>query len=215
MKKIYWIIILISFQSYSQNEQWKDFELDSKVRFQLPTENANLFDSIQNGVKMYELSKELNETFYSGNKMTIEFNGPKNTEELKALYEDAMSDVSKSYPNTTEKKLDIEKNGLLGRKLSLTDNNGNLLFESELYFLDDNLYMFNCASKNRKAVKDNQYFFDKISLPNKTETKQLTGKSNFLILLSTFKTELLILLGIVVVVIGIIVIKKNYLQHRV
>ncbi|REG88219.1 hypothetical protein [Winogradskyella sediminis] len=216
MKNIYWILILISFQSYSQNEQWFDFELDSLIRFKLPAENASLFDSEQDGIKMYELSAEKNGIVYSGNKILISDSSlPNSIADLKSIYDEAMPNVSKNYPNTVVKKQDIENNGFKGQKVTLTDSNGNRLYESEVYLLNNNLFLFNCISKNESDIKDSNFFFNQISLPKNSEIKQLIGKSDFQKTISNFKTELLILIGIIGLIIGIILIKKNYLQHRV
>ncbi|MGK0210448.1 MAG: hypothetical protein ACI9D4_000758 [Polaribacter sp.] len=214
MKNIYWILILISIQSYSQNEQWFDFELHKNVRFKLPAENANLFDSIQNGAKMYELSAELNGVAFTGNKIIVEdIILPHNLDDLKSLY-DLMSNGSKSYPNTKVVKKDIEKNGFIGQKVTLTDSIGNRLYESEVYLLDNHLFLFNCISKDNSDIKNSDYFFNQISLPKDSGIKQLTGKSELIKMLSQFKTEILIFIGIIGLIIGIILI-KNYLQQRV
>ncbi|UAB82290.1 hypothetical protein INR76_05890 [Marixanthomonas sp. SCSIO 43207] len=144
MKNIYWILILISFQSFAQNGQWFDFELDKNVRFKLPAENANLFDSEQDGIKMYELSAEKNDILYSGNKMLIDEQSlPNSKKELISLYEEAVPNISKSYPNTTVSKQEINKNGLIGQKLTLTDSSGNRLYESEVYLMNNQLFLFN------------------------------------------------------------------------
>ena len=217
MKNFYWILILISFQSFAQNEQWFDFELDKNVRFKLPAENANLFDSEQDGIKMYELSAEKNDIVYSGNKMLIDEQSlPNSKEELISLYEEAVPNIPKSYPNTTVSKKEINKNGLIGQKLTLTDSKGNRLYESEVYLMNNQLFLFNCISKNDTGITDSDYFFNHISLPKISEIKQLTGKSDFWKLISVFKTELLILFGIVGLIVGITLIrkKKNYLQQR-
>ncbi|MEO1032724.1 MAG: hypothetical protein AAFX55_15030 [Bacteroidota bacterium] len=209
MKNVYWILVLISFQTFAQNGQWFDFELDKNVRFKLPAENANLFDSEQDGIKMYELSAEKSEIVYSGNKMLInEQSLPKSKEELISLYEEAIPNISKSYPNTNVSKKEINRNGLIGQKLTLTNNSGNLLYESEVYLMENQLFLFNCISKNDSGITDSDYFFNQISLPKSSEVKQITGKSDFWKLISVFKTELLILLGIVGLIIGIILIKK-------
>ena len=210
LKKIYWIIILFSIQSYSQNEQWFDFELEKNVRFKLPAENANLFDSEQDGIKMYELSAEKNDIVYSGNKMQIDEQGlPSSKDELMSIYDQAVPNISKSYPNTKLSKKEINKNGLIGQKLSLTDSIGNKLYESEVYLMNNQLFLFNCISKNNSGITDSEYFFSQISVPTKSEIKQLTGKYDFWKLVALFKTELLVLLGIVGLIIGIIVIKKT------
>mgnify|MGYP001405974542 CR=1 FL=1 len=216
MKNIYWILILISVQSYAQNEQWYDFELDKNVRFKLPAENANLFDSEQDGIKMYELSAEKNDIVYSGNKMLIDEKSlPNSKEELINLYEEAVPNISKSYPNTTVSKKEINKNGLIGQKLTLINSSGNRLYESEVYLMNNQLLLFNCISKNDSGIIDSDYFFNQISLTKNSEIKQITGKSDFWKLISVFKTELLILLGIIGLIVGIILIrKKNYLQQR-
>ena len=179
MNNIYWILILISFQSYSQNEQWFDFELNSNVNFKLPSENANLFDSEQDGIKMYELSAEKNGIVYSGNKILIgDSSLPNNLNELKSIYDEAIPNISKNYPNTIVSKNDIEKNELKGQKMTITDSNGIRLYESEVYLINNNLFLFNCISKDDSDIKESDYFFNQISLPKKSEIRQLTGKSN-------------------------------------
>ncbi len=214
MKNLYWILILISFQSYSQNDNWHSYKLDSSVKFQLPVENANLFDSVQNGIKTYELSAEKNEIVFSGNKMKIENSSLPNTlKDLKNLYDQAIPNISKSFPNTIEKKQDIERNGFKGQKFYLTDSIGNKLYESEVYLLDDNLFLFQIISKDDSAIKDSDYFFNQISLPINSGIEQLTGKSEFLKVITLFKFELLILIGIIGLIIGAVIV-KNYLQHR-
>ncbi len=215
MKNICWILILISFQSYSQNEQWYDFELDSLVKFKLPAENANLFDSIQDGFKMYELSAKKERIIFSGNKIKIENSSlPYNLNDLKNLYDEAEPNASINYPNTVAHKQEIERNGFSGRKLTLTDSIGNRLYESEVYLLNNNLFLFSCISQDNSDIKDFDYFFEQISLPKNSEIKQLTGKSYFMKLISLFKTELMILIGIIGLIVGIIIIRKNYLQQR-
>src|SRR5690606_24181313 len=106
-----------------------------------------------------------------------------------------------------------KRNGLIGRKFVLTDNNGRRLFESEVFLIENHLYMFICLSKENEEIKNSEYFFNQIYLPENSHTKQLTGKSKSSKLLSEFKMELLILTGVIALIIGIIVIKKNYLQQ--
>ena len=210
MKNIYWILILISFQSFAQNEQWFEYKLDSLVSFQLPAENANLFDSEENNVKMYELSARLNEVAYVGNKIKFEENGlPNSLDNLRKLYADLEDNALKSYSNAKISNKEIENNGFIGQKTIVVDSNDNRIYESELYLLDNQLFLFNCFSKDENYIKDSDYFFSKINLPKNSGIKQLTGKSNFRKVVSLFKIELLILLGIVVLIVGIILIKKT------
>ncbi|WP_313111757.1 hypothetical protein [Aequorivita sediminis] len=212
MKNIYWILILISFQSFAQNGQWFDFELNKNVRFKLPAENANLFDSEQDGIKMYELSAEKNDIIYSGNKMLIDVQSlPNSKKELISLYEEIVPNISKSYPNTSVSKKEINKNGVIGQKLTLTDSTGNRLYESEVYLMSNHLFLFNCISKNDTGITDSDYFFNHISLPKISEIKQINGKSDFWKLIAVFKTELLILLGIIGLIVGIALIRKKLL----
>ncbi|MCP4802159.1 MAG: hypothetical protein GY891_04775 [Bacteroidetes bacterium] len=215
MKNIYWILILISYQSFSQNEQWFEYKLDSLVSFQLPAENANLFDSEENNVKMYELSARLNEVAYAGNKIKVEEDGlPNSLDELRKLYADLEDNALKSYSYAKISNKEIKNNGFIGLKTIVVDSIDNRLYESEIYLLDNQLFLFNCFSKDDNFIKDSDYFFSKISLPKNSGIEQLTGKSNFRKLISLFKTELLILMGIVILIVGIILIKKNYLQQR-
>jgi hypothetical protein len=163
---------------------------------------------------MYELSAELNGVAFTGNKIIVEdIILPHNLDDLKSLY-DLMSNGSKSYPNTKVVKKDIEKNGFIGQKVTLTDSIGNRLYESEVYLLDNHLFLFNCISKDNSDIKNSDYFFNQISLPKDSGIKQLTGKSELIKMLSQFKTEILIFIGIIGLIIGIILI-KNYLQQRV
>ena len=216
MKNIYWILILISFQSFSQNQQWYDFELDSLVRFKLPAENASLFDSIQNNIKMYELTAEKNGIVYGGNKIYVRDEGlPNSIDDLKSLYDETIPSDTKSFLNTIVNKQEVVKNGFIGQKVTLTDSIGNRVYESEIYLLNNHLFLFNCISKDNSDIIDSDYFFEQISLPKNSEIKQLTGKSNFMRFISIFKTEIMILIGFIALVIGIIVVKKNYLQQRV
>lgn len=216
MKNFYLIIILFSIQSYSQNEKWFDFELDSITKFKLPAENANLFNSEENGIKMYELSAEKNGIVYSGNKMLITKSRlPNNLDELKSIYDEAIPNISKNYPKTIVSKESIEKNGFKGQKLTLTDSIGNRLYQSEVYLLNNSLFLFNCISKDDSDIKEAEYFFNHISLPTNSSIIQLTEKSNSLKFISRFKTELMILIGILGLIIGIIVLKKNVAQHSI
>ncbi len=216
MKNIYWIFILFSFQAYTQNEQWFDFELEKNVQFKLPAKNVNLFDSDENGVKYYELSARLNEVAYAGSKIKVEEDAlPNSLEALRGFYNDMETSVLKSYPDAIISNKEIENNGFKGLKTVINDSIGNRVYESEMYLLGNNLFLFNCFSKDKNYIENSDYFFKQIAFPKNSGIKQLTGKSNFWRLISVFKTELLILLGIVVLIIGIILIKKNYLQQSV
>ena len=205
-------MLLISVQSFSQNEEWFDFELDStlKVTFKLPVEEANLFDSVQDGIKMYEISAEKNGVIYYGNKMLLsDLSLPNNIDDLKSIYDEASPTSSKNYPNTIASKTKIEKNKLIGQKLTLTDSIGNRLYESEVYLLNNKLFLFSCFSKENSPTENSNYFFDSVSLPKNSESMQLTGKSNFLKIVSVYKTGILIFIGLVLLVLGIIIIKRH------
>ena len=136
---------------------------------------------------------------------------PNFKEELISLYEEAVPNISKNYSNTTVSKKEINKNGIIGQKLTLTDSSGKRLYESEVYLMNNQLFLFNCISKNDSGITDSDYFFNQISLTINSEIKQITGKSDFWKLISVFKTELLILLGIVGLIVGIILIRKKKL----
>tara|TARA_Y100001935_G_scaffold252997_1_gene258111 strand:- start:387 stop:1034 length:648 start_codon:yes stop_codon:yes gene_type:complete len=215
LKKIFWVIILLSFELHCQVENWVDYELDPKVRFQLPKENASLFDALQDGIKMYEFSAEKDNVVYAGNKIDVDEQLlPSSKKELIRIYDKVNTD--NSYPNATVIKKEISKNGLIGQKLVLTDSLGNRVYESEVYFFDDHVYWFNCITKNNSIIKDSDYFFGKISLPSGAEVNQLSGKSTFWKLVLLFKKELSIFFGVIVLIIGtIILIKKNNSQQRV
>lgn len=209
MKNFYWILILISFQSFAQNQQWFDFELEKNVSFKLPAENANLFDSEQDGIKMYELSVEKNDIVYSGNKMLIDDQSlPSSKNDLMSFYDYAAPNISKNYPNTEASQKEINKNGIIGQKLTLTDDNGNRVYESEVYLINSQLYLFNCISKNYSDINDSDYFFSQVSLPKNSGIEQFSKKYAFWRLISVFKKELLILLGIILLIIIIPIIKK-------
>ena len=165
---------------------------------------------------MYELTAEKNGIVYGGNKIYVRDEGlPNSIDDLKSLYDETIPSDTKSFLNTIVNKQEVVKNGFIGQKVTLTDSIGNRVYESEIYLLNNHLFLFNCISKDNSDIIDSDYFFEQISLPKNSEIKQLTGKSNFMRFISIFKTEIMILIGFIALVIGIIVVKKNYLQQRV
>ncbi|GHC58903.1 hypothetical protein [Ulvibacter litoralis] len=206
MRNIYWILIFISSQSFSQNSEWRGYKLDSLAEFQLPSQNANLFDSIDNGIKIYELSAKFNGINYVGSKSKVEqFILPSNKTELTELYNDAIFQIAKSFPNSIETKTDIVRNGYQGLKYILLDENNIPLYSAELYLLEDNLFMFYCINDAKDGSVESDYFFKSILLVEKKGAEQITGDSSFLKMIKLFKIEIIVILGIIGLIVVLII----------
>ncbi|HEY9184007.1 MAG TPA: hypothetical protein VIM94_01660 [Salegentibacter sp.] len=206
MKKIYLILLLVSFQSFSQNNGWFGYQLDSFAKFKLPVKNASLFDSIDSGVEIYELSAKLNGVHYVGSKSVIEQSIlPSDPKELYELYDNAVSQVKKSFPNSEETKSDITKSGYQGRKYTLKDENNFPVYSAELYLLENNLYMFYYINDAKEETVDSDYFFRSIFLSEDRNIEQFKGSSDFFKMMNLFKIELLVVLGIFGLIITLII----------
>jgi len=191
------ILLLISFQSFSQHNEWFGYQIDSFAKLELPVKDASLFDSIDSGVKIYELSTELYGVHYVGSKSVIEKSIlPSDSKELYELYDNAVSQVKKSFPNSKETKSDITRNGYQGRKYVLKNEKNIAVYSTELYLLEDNLYMFYYINDTKETV-DSDYFFQSISLAENKNIEQFKGSSDFFQILNLFKIELLVVIGII------------------
>lgn len=212
MKKIYLILLLISFQSFSQHNEWFVYEIDSFAKFELPVKDASLFDSIDSGVKIYELSTELNGVNYVGSKSVIEKSIlPSDSKELSELYDNAVSQVKKSFPNSKETKSDITRNGYQGRKYVLNNEKNIAVYSTELYLLEDNLYMFYYINDTEEETVDSDYFFQSISLAENKNIEQFKGSSDFFQILNLFKIELLVVIGIIGLIFTLIIKSRKKL----
>ncbi len=197
---------MISFQSFSQSDEWFGYQLDSFAKMELPAKNANVFDSIDSGVKIYELSAKSNGVNYVGSKSAIEQSMlPSNSKELSELYNNAVSQVRKSFPNSKETKSDITKSGYQGQKYILKDENNFPEYSAELYLLEDNLYMFYYINDAKEETVDSDYFFKSISLAEDKNIEQFKGSYAFFKIINLFKIELLVVLGIIGLIITFII----------
>lgn len=206
MNKIYLVLLLTSFQSFSQNNDWIEYQLDSLVKFQLPAKSVNVFDSIV-GVKIYELSARLNGVNYVGSKFKIEPSIlPSNSNELNELYHIVIPGMVKSFPHTKETKFEITKSGYQGQKVILEDENNVPVHSLELFLLEDNLYIFYYVNDIKYEVVESDYFFQSVSLSESESIEQFRGDSTFIKMIKFFRIELLVILGIIVLITTIVAI---------
>lgn len=207
--KIILILFLFLYQeTISQDTIWNTYDLDSIVSLEMPF-TVYEYDTISENTKIYEMYSE-NESskfsvrkVYLGNqssktKMSIL---PMDAKSLKNFYLDIIDVLNEINEFDLEYGGSIQKNNLHGYSHIQKDDNGKSLYETCMFYVNENLYSFSYYNINGLNAVDRNFFFDSIDFNKDDELHQYPIKK-----MSAIKK---IALGLVTILIISFILRVN------
>ena len=188
MRKTYiisFLLIAFSLLTHAQENSWFTHEVDSVFTVEIPTEYANVLDTIMDGYKSYNIYSEVSETTTFMIQKVIPMDAqelddlPNNKRSLKKYYKGVFEGLS----NTVEAK-DIYSysedtlQGLQSIKTSFYSEKQGLTFNTKYLLVNNSLYTFSALHLGRRDNLNDNRFFNSIKLNQDIENNQFTGKSS-------------------------------------
>lgn len=168
--KIISILILFSYQIiFSQNKVWGTYDLDSIVYLEMPF-TVYEFDTIIDNNRVYEIYSEdksskfiaqklfFSEHYINSSKSVL----PTNAKSLKTFYLDVIDVLNEINTYKLDYGGSIQKNNLEGYRFLHKNNDGKSLHETNMFYINKNLYSFSYFNENGLNEIERKKFFNSI-----------------------------------------------------
>lgn len=212
--KLLVIIVLFSIQhSFSQDKDWNFYDLDSIVSVEMPFVVYEI-DSITENTKVYEMYSEDKSSKYLAQKLSLKNEYaksiknilPKNSKSLKNFYLDFVDILNVDDGFYLEYGGSIENNSLLGYRFFHKSDVGKTLYESHIFYINENLYLFSYFNENGLNENYRKKFFDSIVFVSDSDLRQYPLKK-----MSSIKK---IAFGLMIVLIISFIIRVNSKRRK-
>lgn len=197
----------------SQNGNKTIYKFDSIVSLEVPN-NYFETDTLVDGVPIHQIRFKTSTYNFIAQKVLFERDDqkeslsklPYNYASLLDEYDRVIARMRNRIPYNFKSKELVEKEGFKGYNLKFTNNLDSLVYETEFYLLNKNLYTFYYASETNynKHVKDS--IFNSIAINTDNKISQYLGKPpkyRIGYVISTYFFLTLILAGIIIYTIKI------------
>lgn len=197
----------------SQNGNKTIYKFDSIVSLEVPN-NYFETDTLVDGVPIHQIRFKTSTYNFIAQKVLFERDDqkeslsklPYNHASLLDEYDRVIARMRNRIPYNFKSKELVEKEGFKGYNLKFTNNLDSLVYETEFYLLNKNLYTFYYASETNynKHVKDS--IFNSIAINTDNKISQYLGKPpkyRIGYVISTYFFLTLILAGIIIYTIKI------------
>jgi len=197
----------------SQNGNKTIYKFDSIVSLEVPN-NYFETDTLVDGVPIHQIRFKTSTYHFIAQKVLFERDDqkeslsklPYNYASLLDEYDRVIARMRNRIPYNFKSKELVEKEGFKGYNLKFTNNLDSLVYETEFYLLNKNLYTFYYASETNynKHVKDS--IFNSIAVNTNNKISQYLGKPpkyRIGYVISTYFFLSLILTGIIIYTIKI------------
>lgn len=172
-------LILISFNSYSQEDEWNNYDLDSIASIDMPFEVYEI-DTIIDYNKVYQMYSEKKTAKFIAKKIYVgkrysnieTLKLPNNKKGLNKFYFQIIDFFDQIIKTDFEYKKKIKKNGLEGYEISYVNKEKTKVHQIQLFYINKNLYIFSYIKENGLSELDRNIFFDSIFFDDQKELLQ-------------------------------------------
>lgn len=175
--------VLFTYLAIAQNNKGRTYTFDSIVSLKVP-EKFYETDTLIDGVKIHQI--RFKTKAYNFIAQRVLFQDESQKESLSRLpYDDAslideysrvIAGMKNKIPYTFKSKSLVEKEDFKGYNLKFANNIDSIVYETEFYLLNKNLYTFYYASETQfdKQIKDS--IFNSIKINTNQDISQFLGK---------------------------------------
>jgi hypothetical protein len=194
------LLLLLGFQSL-RAQIWNTYDVDSIVRVRMPWVVYEL-DTMLKEKHLYQIYSEDSSTTYivkklfDINKIVLDRSIPAPVDEksLKKFYQSMAFVAAETRYQETSISRPIYKQSLMGYRFTLEKNKDYPYNETQLFFVNNQLYTFQYNQNIKMDSLDRSFFFDSIQFSDQYELKQFNEKSSF------FDSTYVIIIGIILLI---------------